>query len=196
MGCQNEFDYYGYIKTKYTYFTDDEIKAFISMATEILMNRLYPYDKSIGETSFIIPKRYRMWILRCITEIIEKQGISSAIGYAENGVSLNFDNTQISNGLLTEITPYMGTVNMTVKITDIEDIAVSSATSTVEVITLPSDAEIFAESSDTSVVTVSVVDHTITLTRVANGTSTITVYAYIDFYKNGETTFVATASGL
>lgn len=196
MGCQNEFDYVGYIKTKYKYLTDDDIKAFVDMATEILMNQLYPFDKSIGETSFSIPTRHRMWILRCITEIIEREGISSAIGYAENGASISFDRSQLSKGLLEEIIPFMGTVNMTVAITDIADVAVNSATSTVEVITVPSDAEIFAESSDTSIVTVAVEDHTITLTRVANGTSTITVYAYTDFYKNGETTFEVITSGL
>ena len=43
-------------------------------------------------------------------EIVERNGISSATAYSENGVRMEFDNSQISEGLLSQLKPMIGVV--------------------------------------------------------------------------------------
>ena len=101
-------DYLTYIKGKYSYLNDGDVEVLISSAKEILINLLYPFDKSIDLDNFDVPKRFTMWVARAIVEMIERQGISSAVAYSENGLNITFDRSQLSYGLISEITPYAG----------------------------------------------------------------------------------------
>ena len=50
------------------------------------------------------------WIYSRMVEIVENLGISSFVGYNENGVSMSKDNTHISNGLRSMVVPKVGTI--------------------------------------------------------------------------------------
>lgn len=101
-------DYLTFIKNKYSYLSDDDINFLIGTTKEILFNLLYPFNKSIDPEEFAIPKRHTMWVLRAVIEMIERTGISSAVAYNENGLNISFDRSQLSQGLISEITPHAG----------------------------------------------------------------------------------------
>lgn len=103
-------DYYTYIKGKYAYLSNEDIDLLIESAKEVLFNLLYPFNVSIDLNDFTVPKRYTMWVLRAVIEMIERAGISSATAYKENGLSFSFDRSQLSYGLISEITPKAGTL--------------------------------------------------------------------------------------
>ena len=98
------------VKTKYSYLSDDEIDLYINRAKSILVEQLYPADISVSYDTYIVPPRFDMWILDCVDELIERDGISSLTAYRENGVSYNWGKSGISNGLLERIQRNAGTV--------------------------------------------------------------------------------------
>lgn len=103
-------DYKSAVKTKYSYLSDDEINLYINRAKSILVEQLYPADISVSYDTYIVPPRFDMWILDCVDELIERDGISSLTAYRENGVSYNWGKSGISNGLLERIQRNAGTV--------------------------------------------------------------------------------------
>lgn len=101
-------DYFTYIKGKYSYLNDEDVEVLIASAKEILINLMYPFDTSIDLDNFDVPKRFTLWIVRAVIEMVERAGISSAVAYKENGLEITFDRSQLSNGLISEITPIAG----------------------------------------------------------------------------------------
>ncbi len=94
-------DYLVEMQKKFPYLKDEEIKICYEIAKEILLNTLYPFDEDRDER----PTRNTMWVYRCMVEIIERNGMSSALSYKENGYSITFDRTQVSQGLMNELIP-------------------------------------------------------------------------------------------
>lgn len=103
-------DYRSAVKTKYSYLSNSEIELYINRAKSILVEQLYPADISVSYDTYVVPPRFDMWILDCIDELIERDGISSLTAYRENGVSYNWGKSGISNGLLERIQRNAGTV--------------------------------------------------------------------------------------
>lgn len=89
------------IEKKYCHLEMSEIQDMIEIATEILLNTLYPFDDEITE----IPPRKNSWIYRCVVEQIERKGMNSVVSYKENGLQVTFDKTGISQSLLDELVP-------------------------------------------------------------------------------------------
>lgn len=104
-------DFDSAVKIKYPYLSDGEIILYINRAKSILVEQLYPADISISYDTYIVPPRFDMWILDCIDELIERDGISSLTAYKENGVSYTWGKSGISDGLLQRIQRIAGTVN-------------------------------------------------------------------------------------
>lgn len=97
-------DYISKIKNKYPYLDDEDIEDMYNCAKEILLNTLYPFDDTIEE----IPRRKEMWIYRAMIEFAERNGMTSALNYRENGIQMQFDRSQLSQSLLDELVPYSG----------------------------------------------------------------------------------------
>lgn len=103
-------DYKNAVKTKYSYLSDAEVELYVNRAKSILVEQLYPADISVSYDTYDVPPRFDMWILDCVDELIERDGISSLTAYRENGVSYNWGKSGISNGLLERIQRNAGTV--------------------------------------------------------------------------------------
>ena len=90
-------DFVKAVKVKYEYLSTPEVELYINRAKSILVEQLYPTDISVSYDTYIVPSRFDMWILDCIDELIERDGISSLTAYKENG------------GLLCKVRPcYLG----------------------------------------------------------------------------------------
>ena len=67
---------------------------------------LFPFE-DFSEKSF--PKRYYNWQLRCCVELYGMEGTSNIASYSENGLSWTKFKSGLSNDLLNELIPRVGT---------------------------------------------------------------------------------------
>lgn len=98
-----------YFKSKYEYMKSPELELLYDMACDIYINSKYPFG-NVCEVSNKDLAKHPTWFLRCMQEIIDKEGISNVIGYSENGVTVTFDKTGLSNSLLDEIIGEAGVI--------------------------------------------------------------------------------------
>lgn len=103
-----ELEILEYFKKKYDYLEDYVLQEFFDSSHEILLNLLYPFDYSVQEVPPRIFSRYKGWVRRAMQEFIERNGMTSYINYSENGISVKMDRSQLSQGLISEITPFGG----------------------------------------------------------------------------------------
>ena len=96
-----------YFKDKYDYMKSTDIELLYDIACDIYINYKYPFN-DICEISDKDLKKHPTWFLRCIQEMIDKEGLSNVIGYSENGVSMTFDRTGLSQSLVDEIVGEVG----------------------------------------------------------------------------------------
>ena len=89
------------VKNKYEYLSDDEVEMLINKAKSIAIEQLYPADLSVNYLNFDWTNpRFEMWILDCVDEILEREGMSSVTAYRENGISWTFGRAGVSQALL------------------------------------------------------------------------------------------------
>ena len=99
-------DYQNYFKKKYSHLEYYDLEVLEGTAKEILCHLLFKSTKTISEENKKYAyEEYKFWILRCMQEMIERMGITSAISYSENGVSIRFGSEQLSSALINEIVP-------------------------------------------------------------------------------------------
>lgn len=107
MNC---FNYVNYFKRKYPYIDELDLEVLEGGAKETLIHRLYGSYKNVTDKDKEWAyDNYKYWLLRVMQEMIERLGVTSAISYTENGISIVFDETQISSNLLNEIIPFVRT---------------------------------------------------------------------------------------
>lgn len=93
-----------YFKRKYNYMKYEDIELLYDMALDVFINARYPFKDDIDDTLVETEiKKHPTWCLRCMQEMIDRMGVSNVIGYSENGVSVTFDKTGISQSLLDEL---------------------------------------------------------------------------------------------
>lgn len=98
-----------YFKSKYDYMSAVEIELLYDIACDMYINYKYPFgDKSVISQKDL--EKHPTWFLRCMQEIIDKEGISNVVGYSENGVSVTFDKTGLSQSLIDEIVGEAGVI--------------------------------------------------------------------------------------
>lgn len=99
-------DYYYIFKRKYPHIEDFDLEILEGTAKETLCHLLFPSSMVVSETNKEIAyEQNKFWLLKCMQEFIERTGITSAISYAENGLSTNFGRAQLSEALINEIVP-------------------------------------------------------------------------------------------
>lgn len=98
-----------HFKNKYGYMASDDIDLLYDIACDIYINEKYPFSDKTQVSQKDLEK-HPTWFLRCMQEMIDKEGISNVIGYSENGVSITFDKTGLSQSLLDEIVGEAGII--------------------------------------------------------------------------------------
>lgn len=94
-----------YYKRKYPFFDEEDIEIMYDCAYDIMLNLRYPTANDIFEIPESYMRKHRTWIFRCIKDHIDKEGMGNATSYSENGVSITFDKSGVSEDLINEITP-------------------------------------------------------------------------------------------
>lgn len=92
-----------YYSNKYPYMAQADIELLYDMASDMYVNLRFPFDTEIVEPSAEELQKHPTWLLRCMQEMMNKEGITNVVGYSENGVSFKFDKTGLSQSLIDEI---------------------------------------------------------------------------------------------
>ena len=83
----------------------------VSRAKFFFYKLTYPCEPTANETTRPINNYLdQMWILEACEDLAQRFGIDSAIGYKENGLSVNYDGAKLSNRLVEMIKPIIGVV--------------------------------------------------------------------------------------
>lgn len=100
-------DYKNYFIKKYPHLRHLDLDTLEGSAKEILCHLLFKSTKRISkEDKEYAYEEHKFWILRCMQEMIERNGMTSAISYSENGISIRFGSEQLSSELINEIVPF------------------------------------------------------------------------------------------
>lgn len=93
-----------YFKRKYDYMEYEDIYLLYDMAEDMFFNLKYPFDYKIDvNIKQMEMEKHPTWCLRCMQEMIDKNGLSNIVGYSENGINVKFDKAGLSQPLIDEI---------------------------------------------------------------------------------------------
>ncbi|MBO4733087.1 MAG: hypothetical protein J5662_01290 [Clostridia bacterium] len=106
---RNEFETKEAFQSAYNYVLNEDIETLYSIAEKAYLDRAFPFAPEITSIPENRPRAYD-WIYECMREIAEKSGCSAMTHYSENGISITWDKSGISQGLLNRITPQAGIV--------------------------------------------------------------------------------------
>lgn len=104
-------DYFTKLKKQYPHLQDDTIQDVIDSAKEILIHLLFPSTLIPSSSQEkLASQSHKYWILRAAKDLISRNGLENVLSYKENGLSITFSQDQLSEQLIKEITPVMGTM--------------------------------------------------------------------------------------
>lgn len=103
-------DYVARLRTKYPWLSHDDAEEIVEKAQMFYHSIVYKCDTTVYNTDDTDSPRKMAWIRACCDEIIERAGCSSATAYRENGLQINFDNSEISLGLINMLAPVVGVI--------------------------------------------------------------------------------------
>lgn len=83
---------------------DDVLNAYLELAGQKVLNRLYPYRKDTEALE--IPDRYAMTQINVAVYLINKRGAEGQIQHIENGIHRNYGDSDVPDSMLSEIVPF------------------------------------------------------------------------------------------
>lgn len=83
-----------------------ELEDVLESAKAVILSRRYPF----GEQPLEIEDRYKDLQIRIAVEMYNKRGVEGQTAHSENGVSRTYSSANVSEELLSEITPKAGVV--------------------------------------------------------------------------------------
>ena len=83
--------------------TDDLIAVYLRLASNKMLERLYPYDSGKGESD--IPERYDTIQCELSTRLFLRRGGEGEINHEENGVNRNWSSVD-DEDILSRLTPF------------------------------------------------------------------------------------------
>lgn len=93
------------LKTIYGDGEDDSLlEAYLSIAAEAILNRLYPYDNSKTE----VPEKYALTQVNIAVYLLNKRGAEGELQHNENGIDRTYESADIPESMLKGIIPHCG----------------------------------------------------------------------------------------
>lgn len=81
--------------------SDDILLAYLTIAGSKIIERAYPYDKTVEE----VPRRYEILQCEIAVYLLNKRGAEGEIMHSENGISRTYGSADVPNSMLSIITP-------------------------------------------------------------------------------------------
>lgn len=88
--------------------TATEMTAFLAIAKNVVLNRMYPFGVPTGVTE--VPARYaeKQVIIACF--LLNKVGAEGETVHNENGINRTYGGADVPADMLKEITPFVGVI--------------------------------------------------------------------------------------
>jgi hypothetical protein len=96
-----------FFQRKFPYIDKKDVDIIFCRAQNAYLDLAFPFNVK----RVCIPcthSRAWSWVFDCMVEITEREGASGAVSYSENGLSMSWDSSQISQGLIKRIVPEVG----------------------------------------------------------------------------------------
>ena len=107
MNCNcNKVNAISYFHDKYPQIKMSDLEMLNESAKEILIHLLFKSSYTVSETQRAYAyEHYHYWLIRCLQEMIERSGAPSALSNSDNGISISWNQAQLSQALRDEIVP-------------------------------------------------------------------------------------------
>ena len=83
------------------------LSQYIILSEGIVLNRRYPFGAPVGAT---VPTQFEHIQLQIALELFSKRGAEGQLEHDENGIARKYESASVSNSLLRNITPIVGSV--------------------------------------------------------------------------------------
>lgn len=86
--------------------SDDALKAYLTIAGQKIINRAYPYDDTVTE----VPRRYGVLQCEIAAYLLNKRGAEGEVSHSENGISRTYESADVPDSMLSDVVPHCGLV--------------------------------------------------------------------------------------
>ena len=86
--------------------SDEVLSTYLLLAGRKIIERAYPYDKSVTE----VPVEYATRQCEIAAYMLNKRGAEGQTSHSENGISRSYENADIPISMLKGIIPQCGTI--------------------------------------------------------------------------------------
>lgn len=86
--------------------TDEVLSTYLKLAGKKIINRAYPYDKSVKE----VPEEYDTLQVEIAAYMMNKRGAEGQVQHTENGIQRAYENADIPASMLKPVTPHVGVI--------------------------------------------------------------------------------------
>ena len=86
--------------------SDEVLRAYLTIAGRKIINRAYPYDNTIME----VPTRYGYLQCEIAAYLLNKRGAEGEVSHSENGISRTYENADVPDSMLRDVIVYCGVV--------------------------------------------------------------------------------------
>lgn len=83
---------------------DTLLEAYLAIAAEAVLNRLYPFDKTKTE----VPDKYARTQVNIAVYLLNKRGAEGELQHNENGIDRTYESGDIPESMLKDIIPHCG----------------------------------------------------------------------------------------
>lgn len=83
---------------------DSLLDAYLAIAAEIILNRLYPFDHSKTE----VPEKYARTQICIAVYLLNKRGAEGELQHNENGIDRTYESADVPESMLKDIIPHCG----------------------------------------------------------------------------------------
>ncbi len=83
--------------------SDNVLLSYLKLAGEKIINRAYPYDDTVTE----VPRRYGALQCEIASYLLNKRGAEGQTAHSENGVNRTYENADVPESLMSNITPFI-----------------------------------------------------------------------------------------
>lgn len=84
--------------------SDDVLSAYLTLAGKKILARSYPYDTDVTE----VPEQYDTLQCEIAAYMLNKRGAEGQTSHTENGITRAYENADVPESMLRQITPHVG----------------------------------------------------------------------------------------
>lgn len=99
-----EYDQVELVKTMTGEANESTVSSYLAVAGAKICRRLYPFDTSIQE----VPAQYYFLQAEIAAYLLNKRGAEGELSHSENGISRSYENGDIPESMMRQITPMAG----------------------------------------------------------------------------------------